>query len=215
MASFVFDETKPRKIQVRNVRLSYPHLFKKQIKTDDDGNVSEGAYSAMAILDKKEHAAAIKKIEDAVGLAAANAKWGADGEKIYNALRKQDKVFLRDGDDKFDKNGDPVPELAGKMFFNASSYAAKPSVFDRVKGPDGKAVKLTEEDGKPYAGCYVNIIIEGYGQDHKKHGRRINAGLTGVQFWADGEPLGGGVAASEDEFEYAEEEDADDLDFVA
>lgn len=213
MTTFKYDPSKPRKIRVQNVRLSYPHLFKKQMKTDDDGNVSEGAFSGTFILDKKDHADAIKKLEQVAQIAAVE-KWGEErGKKVFAVLKKQDRIFLRDGDGKFDKQGDPVPELVGKMFFNASSYTTAPSVFDNVM-VDGKPRKLTEEDGKPYAGCYVNVIIEAWGQDHKLHGQRVNAGLAGVQFARDGEPLAGGQAASEDEFDYAEESEEEDVDFV-
>jgi hypothetical protein len=59
---------------------------------------------------------------------------------------------------------------------------------------------LTEADGKPYAGCYVNASIELWAQDNN-YGKRVNASLGGVQFARDGDAFAGGGAASEDEFD--------------
>jgi hypothetical protein len=67
-------------------------------------------------------------------------------------------------------------------------------VIDVNKSP------LTEEDGKPYAGCFVNASIELWVQDNN-YGKRINATLAGVQFYRDGEHFGGGSIADTDDFE--------------
>jgi len=46
-----------------------------------------------------------------------------------------------------------------------------------------------EENGKPYAGCYVNMSIRLWAQDNQ-FGKRVNAQLRAVQFVKDGEAFG-------------------------
>ncbi|WP_244126983.1 ssDNA-binding protein, partial [Xylella fastidiosa] len=59
---------------------------------------------------------------------------------------------------------------------------------------------LAAQDGRPYAGCYVNANIELWAQDNN-YGKRINASLGGVQFLRDGEAFAGGGVASVEDFE--------------
>jgi hypothetical protein len=59
---------------------------------------------------------------------------------------------------------------------------------------------LTEADGKPYAGCYVNCALNIWAQDNQ-YGRRINAELVSVQFLRDGDAFSGGVRSTGDEYE--------------
>jgi tripartite-type tricarboxylate transporter receptor subunit TctC len=44
---------------------------------------------------------------------------------------------------------------------------------------------LTEDDNKPFAGCYVNATIRLWAQDNQ-YGKRINAQLRAVQYVKDG-----------------------------
>jgi hypothetical protein len=68
-------------------------------------------------------------------------------------------------------------------------------VVDRDRTP------LTASDGKPYAGCFVNAVVELWAQDNQ-YGKRINASLGGVQFAADGDAFGGGGVRTEaDDFD--------------
>jgi hypothetical protein len=92
------------------------------------------------------------------------------------------------------------------MYVSAASKT-RPLVLDSNKTP------LTDEDGKPYGGCYVNASIEIWAQDNQ-FGKRINAQLRGIQFVKDGDAFGGGGSpASADEFEELEatSEGVDDL----
>ena len=57
-----------------------------------------------------------------------------------------------------------------------------------------------EPSGRPYAGCYVNAVLEFWAQDNK-FGKRVNATLMGVQFFRDGDAFSGGGAASDDDFD--------------
>jgi hypothetical protein len=76
----------------------------------------------------------------------------------------------------------------------SSRNKVRPLVLDRDKSP------LTQSDGRPYAGCYVNGSIELWCQDNA-YGKRINATLRGVQFYKDGEAFAGGGSATADEFD--------------
>jgi len=64
---------------------------------------------------------------------------------------------------------------------------------------------LTEKDGRPYGGCYVNVSLDIWVQDPKgekaKNGKRINATLRGIQFMADGDAFAGGAPADPEEFD--------------
>jgi len=105
------------------------------------------------------------------------------------------KTPLRDGGEKshIDGYGEDV------MFINANNKA-RPEIRDR----DGRT-PLAEEDGRPYAGCYVHAILQLWAQDNK-WGKRINASLLGIQFAGDGDAFSGGAKADDDDFE--------DLDFL-
>ena len=66
---------------------------------------------------------------------------------------------------------------------------------------------LSEEDGIPYGGCYVNADIDIWAQSGEYKG--VRAGLAGVQFVRDGERFGGGVVTAPDGFdELPDEADA-------
>ena len=97
-------------------------------------------------------------------------------------------MALHDGDLKSNYDGFP-----GNLYVSARS-TTRPLVINNDKSP------LTEQDGKPYAGCYVNASIELWAQDNN-YGKRVNASLRGVQFLRDGDAFAGGGAASEDEFD--------------
>lgn len=172
------------KIKLQNVRLSFPSIFRRAVFSGE-----ETKFEATFLLDKTEHADKIEEIEAAKDALVA--------ERLKGAKLKADKICLKDGDE-IDYDG-----YAGKMSIKASS-SKRPMAIGADKSP------LTEDDGKLYAGCYVNAIIELWGQDNQ-YGKRVNANLLGVQFVKDGEPFGDGVTASIDDFD---EIDADFDDFV-
>lgn len=84
MSNVIFNE-KDGTIQVKHVRLSYPHLFKPWAMQDDQ----EKKFSARFLLPKDTHAAEIKAIQ------AFLTKMMAEKFKARIPL---DKLFLRDGD---------------------------------------------------------------------------------------------------------------------
>lgn len=168
------------KIQLKNVRLSFPSIFHR---SEFEGK--EGKFEATFLFskdDEKLKATLDKAIEAALK---------ESGVKVPS-----DRRCLRDGDDS---------EYAGYEG-NWSVKAAnnkRPTIIDRDKTP------LAEDDpNAPYAGCYVNAIIDFWIQDNK-YGKRVNANLYGVQFVADGEPFGQGNIDVSDDFD--DLEDLEDL----
>lgn len=151
------------KIQLKNVRLSFPSLF----QMGSFGGESTGKYEATFVLDKKEHAEVIKQIQTATD---------ALMKEAFKGKIPSDKLCLKDGDDL------GRDEFVGKMTIKASTKK-RPLVIDRDKSP------IAEDDNIVYAGCYVNAIVSLWAQNNS-YGKRINAQLDGVQFYRDGEPFG-------------------------
>lgn len=181
------------KIKLQKVRLSFPNLF--TAKKQDESSSSPPTFSAGFLLEPTDPQ--VKMIEDAM-LQVAKEKWSAKADAVYKGMKVADKLALHDGDTKAQYAG-----YEGMMFVNANN-PVRPLVLDRDKSP------LTEQDGKPYGGCYVNVSLELWAQDNK-FGKRINASLGGVQFVKDGDRFGGGSSADESDFdELGDGADADD-----
>lgn len=170
------------KVKLANVRLAFPALFEAKT-VNGEGAPAYGASFLIETTDKA-NIAAINAAIDAVAVE----KWGVKAASHLTLMRKTDKVALHDGDLKAQYAG-----FAGMLFVSSRS-AARPLVLDKDKTP------LTAQDGKPYGGCYVNATVELWAQDNK-YGKRVNAQLLGVQFFADGDSFGGGAVGSADDFE--------------
>lgn len=170
------------RIMLRDVRLAFPSLWKA---TAPKGG-GEAAFSASFLLPKNhkqlgELKAAIRK--------CAEEKWGAKAPAILKALEAADKTCLHNGDSKSEYEG-----FEGNLFVSARSKV-RPGVYDQQRQ------ELSEADGKPYSGCYVNVSLELWAQDNS-FGKRVNAQLRGVQFLRDGDAFAGGARpADADEFD--------------
>lgn len=151
-------------ILVKDVRLSYPHLFEKWGKNEGE----KKKYSAKFHLDKKTHAEEIK------ALAAHIGKMMTD---VFKARLPSDKLFLRNGADMGKE------ELEGVWVISASEDKA-PDVINRDKS------RINENDDIIYAGCRVNVLIRPWAQKND-YGKRVNANLLAVQFVRDDEPFSG------------------------
>ena len=176
------DKQQDTVVQLCNVRLAFPNLFTPQRAQNGQG---DPAFSASFLM-PPDHPD-IAKVKAAISK-VARAKWGEQADDILKGLVAGDKVCLHNGDTKAQYDG-----YKGNMFV-AARGKVRPLVLDADKSP------LTEADGKPYSGCYVNAIVGIWAQQNT-HGKRVNAQLQGVQFLADGEAFGGGRVASADEFE--------------
>lgn len=175
-------------VKLKNVRLAFSNIFTASSVGDSD----DKRFSAVFIFEPgdenhKAISAAIK--------AAASEKWKGDAEKVLKAIMAKNDICLQDGAAMSEYDG-----FDGKKFLRASNKA-RPTVIDRDRSP------LTEADGRPYSGCYVNAIVDVWAQDNK-YGKRINASLSGVQFKADGDAFSGGRVASAEQFD-AEASDDD------
>lgn len=180
------------KIKLQNVRLAFPVLFEAKTVNGE----GKPAFSATFLIDPADPQ--VKTVSAAID-EVARGKWGEKAGATLRQMRAQDKVCLHDGALKSNYDG-----FDGVLYVSARSIT-RPLVIDRDKSP------LTERDGRPYAGCYVNASIELWAQDNN-YGKRVNASLRGVQFLRDGDAFAGGAPASEDEFDdLAEGADADNL----
>lgn len=169
------------KVKLTNVRLAFPQLFEAATVNGE----GKPAFSASFLIDPTDPQ--VKAINAAIE-AVAKGKWGAKADAMLKQMRATDKVALHDGDLKAQYSG-----FEGMLYVSSRSQT-RPTVVDRDKTP------LVQADGKPYAGCYVNAVVELWAQDNN-YGKRINASLAGVQFFRDGDAFAGGGAASEDEFD--------------
>lgn len=168
------------KVTLKNVRLSFPDIFEaKQFKGQ-----GKARYSATFLIEPGT--ANDVAVTSAINAAAKEA-WG---EKAKANLAKyagdKMKMCYHDGD-KTDYDG-----YKGMKYLSCHNQS-RPTVLDRDKSP------LTADDGKPYAGCYVNAIVDVYIQGGEYPG--VRASFSGVQFVADGDAFGGGRAAAPDDFE--------------
>jgi hypothetical protein len=168
------------KVILRNVRLAFPAIFEAKSVAGE-----EPAYSASLILPPNHPD--IASINDGIE-AVAKEKWGAKAAETLKALRAKGNVCLHDGDEKANYDG-----FEGNMYVSARSKT-RPLVVDRDKSP------LTASDGRPYGGSFVVASLELWAQDNN-FGKRVNAQLKGVQFYADGDAFSGGAPADPDDFE--------------
>lgn len=159
-------------VTLKNVRLSFAHIFTAQVKEQDDGSKTKKFNCSFLIPeDTKQGKLNIAAMEDAIE-EAKEKKWGDNIPKL-----KSEKLCLRDG------NNEDWDGYEGHMYVSASN-TKRPAIIDRDKTP------LSEEDGRPYSGCYVNAVVRVWAMDNK-HGKRVNASLEAIQFVKDGDPFSG------------------------
>ncbi len=171
------------KFKLNNVRLSFPSIFKRS-----EFNGQEGKFEATFLINKESQAKLIKEIEAKIALIQKDNKAG----KV-----SPDKICLKDGDFvEYDGYEGHVSVKAGSN--------RRPTVIDRDKAP------LVEDDGKPYAGCYVNAVLELWYQDNS-YGKRVNCNLLGIQFAKDGDNFGAGDTDVTDDFDAFGDDDDDML----
>lgn len=147
------------------------------------------------------HATTVKDVVEEVALDAMKTK---DKATAWLASLENSKKCYRNGDLRVTKGGDPYEGYEG-IWYVAAKNKARPLILDSNKQP------LTQADGKPYSGCYANVVIDVYAiTDPKRKG--VHAAMKGVQFVKDGDAFGGSAPASADEFdELSEGAQASDL----
>lgn len=176
---------------LNNVRGSFLKIW----EPEQFNGTGKARCSMSAIIDAETGKAELQKVVAAIQKVSAD-KWGAKAGDVLKTLRAKGDLCLHSGDEKAEFAG-----FAGNMFVSAANEA-RPVVCDRGRKP------LTQADGKPYAGCYLNVKIDIWAQDNQ-YGKRVNAKLLVVQYVGEGEAFGGGaVGRAEDMPDLGEEEGA-------
>lgn len=180
-------------IRISGVRFSYPHL-RKPYKGDDDKG--EPKYGLVALLPKKTHRAAKDLIKERI-----------------EELLKENKVKSLASDRKFLRDGDTSgkPEHEGHYTVSARETRRPP-----LRNRDNSVVEPEDADEVFQPGYWGDVLIRPWYQNNK-YGKRVNAGLSSVQFVKKDEVFGEGRISDEDlddTFEDYGDPDDDDVDNV-
>ena len=187
-----------KKIILRNVRLSYEHIF-TPVKFDD--NQDQAKYSATFIIPKDhEDLPALKRAL----FEAGQEEFPADFQP--GSWPKGYTCGLKDADKDTDSNDEILavknPDYKGCYIIEANSVQ-RPVAVNRKKAA------VTEADGIIYSGCYVNASLGIAGYTYGKVKKGVKAYLNGVQFVADGERFGSDALSDFDELDG--DDNADDI----
>lgn len=163
------------------VRLSYPDLWRPGPPPKDKPN-DPGKYGCHGIFAPGSEA--YKRAAAAV-LNVAQQKFGPNWQAILESLAK-DKKCLRNGNLNLSTDGKVRDGYADHFYI-----VAKNKLAPIVIGRGGISDILTEQSGKPYGGCFVNLKVDIYAMDKPGFGKSINASLLAVQFVRDGDAFGG------------------------
>ncbi len=191
---------------LKNVRLSFPFLFKPDEQTNDAGQLTRSFRTAL-LLPKKTHRPVAVKLNSIIKALVASEY---DGKTQLGS----DRLFFRDGDksDMEDHHGHWVVSVR---------ESRRPTLVDRDRRP------TTEDDELLFAGAWVNVVIRPWAQNGKsmkkknKYGKRICCGFDIVQFVDKDESLAGGARPDVDEIldeleddDFQEDGDDDDDDDI-
>jgi len=178
------------RINLTNVRLSFPVLWTPEEYQPGD---KKPRYSATFLVDPGSDNDTT--IQSAIR-AAASETWGAKADVMLEAFKGNSGKFCY-----LNGNTRTYDGYAGKLYLSAHRRApdGAPSVLGPDIDPDtGKLRVLKEADGLPYAGCYVNALVEIYGQTGQNPG--IRCGLIGLQFARHGDAFSGAGRAGDSDF---------------
>lgn len=203
-------------VKMQGVRLSFADIWRPKTFKRSDGTQSTPKYTSNFLFEKAGDTKAVymgKVMPILKALKAA--KMDVLAHKLGEAEALKAKVkpqnyCVRDGDDE------TYDGYEGCYYVSASNKT-QPQIVSK----DRRA--LTEKDGIPYAGCYVNAVITmwcqkpGMGDDGTPRGLGVFASLEAIQFAADGEAFGAkpvdvmevfeDLSDADDEFEGEEEEE--------
>lgn len=222
------EKIKNVELVLKNVRLSFLHVFEPQVQVNEKTGKDSYSYSATALIPKKLADGTvnpqIKVIQEAMRT-AQEGTWAGQSKSI-----PPDRRCFRDGEPIDPDTVDPdVPGsgarralydgYAGHMFLAAKRSIKNPAAPNPVQllGPKKTAKdsqgrpcfpRLTEADGLLYSGAYADLIVRIYGYDGKKDGNpdRINASLEAIKFVRHGEAFGAKAVDADSMFD----EEADD-----
>lgn len=182
------------KVIIAGARLSYANIFEPKAFEGQDPKYS------VSLIISKDDTETLDIIDKAIknAMEQGKSKWGGK-------VPKNIKLPLHDGD--IEREDDE--SYQNSFYINASSKNAPGVVGLERDRATGKAIPLGSDE--VYSGCYANVSVNFYAYDKGSNG--ISAGLNNIQKCKDGERLGGGAAAAEDDFDF-EDVDAED-DFLA
>lgn len=190
-------------------RLAFPDLFTPTLFTGET-DPKKKRYNAVFLI--SPGGANAKAVDAAILAAATEAFEGnvAKAQAFINAHKGNSNKFCYMTGDTKEYDG-----FAGNMALSAHRPVGqgKPGIFDCTRaGPDGKPAPLAEEDGKPYAGCYVNASLEIWIQKTPATQAGVRCSMAGVFFANEGDHFAGGKTADAGEFDVSDGADsADDL----
>lgn len=175
---------------LKGVRLAFPDLWAPG-KPSKDGK--PGKFGATGIMAKDSDAF---KLAQETFIAAAQATFGDKWQNFVGAMEASKKC-IRDGNKNLNaQTGEIRQGFADHMYIVAKNKTRVPVVDAKKVG--GQFVNLTEADGKPYAGCVVNLKVDIYAMKAKGE---VPAGvyctLKAVQFVRDGEAFGSGPGTAD------------------
>ncbi len=176
-------------IRIDNVRGSYVHLDKAYKGRSEDGGSVEAVakYSIVGIMPKGTHEAAKDLVMEVIRKVLADNK---------DAKVAKDKRFIRDGDDS-------EKDEYEKSWTVSAREERRPKCRDRA----GELVEEIEDVREQFvSGYWFNILIRPWFQDNK-YGKRVNAGLVGVQFVKKDETFGDGAIDDNDAWDTVDDND--------
>jgi hypothetical protein len=150
------------KLVLKNVRLSFPSLY----KTEEYGGQDTGKFGATFLIDKKDPQA--KEIKAIIKKVAE--------EEFGSPLPKGITNCLKDGDEK------EYEGYAGNFSIKGTTKR-RPILVDEHKTP------IAEEDGRLYPGCFVNASLSVWAMNNS-FGKKVLAALNGIQFAGPGDAFG-------------------------
>jgi hypothetical protein len=178
------------KVVLKNVRLAFAKIW----EPEQFNGTGEPACSGAFLMDPTTaHGKANIKLVQGAIQQVAQEKWKDKAAATVKALQAKLDLCLHNGEEKSEYDG-----FEGQMFVSGRNKS-RPVVVDRDKTP------LTQADGKPYSGCYVDVSLDVWAQDNK-FGKRVNAKLLAIRFRDDGAAFSGGEGYSDTDFE---DEDGD------
>lgn len=167
-----------------DIRGSYPHIAKPYAGKNDRGEDQTPKYGIVGQLPKSTHAPAKDLLIE-----------------VMNGLLKEAKVDPKTfpPEKKFLRNGDTSGKEENVGYWIVSAREERrPSVRDADRS------KLKEGDSdiveKFVGGHWFSLLIRPWMQNHKTYGKRVNAGLSAIQFVRKDETYGEG-RISEDELD--------------
>jgi hypothetical protein len=182
-------------IRVSGVRFSYPHLAKAY---KGDGDQGEAKFGLVGMLPKTTHKAAEALIQERIA-----------------ELLKENKVKALPADKKFLRDGDE----SGKEDYEGHwTLSARESRRPPLRDRNNQVVEPEDAAEVFQPGYWGDILIRPWYQNNA-YGKRVNAGLSSVQFVKKDEVFGEGRISDEeldDTFEdYGDEDDVDEDDAPA